>query len=136
MNTHTISYQLQEDHDLNVYYHNNTFWLTLSNMSKLFNCSTQKVFKALKEVLKKDNLDTLDVNQHLEITTNSGAKSIGNFYNLDVIMAIGYRLNPKETTEFRHWSMFVIKNFIFQQAKMEYSVVGSMKRKFTQLLSA
>jgi hypothetical protein len=51
-------------------------------------------------------------------------------------MAIGYLLNPKEATEFRLWSMFVIKNSIFQQAKMEYSVVGSLKRGFSHLISA
>ncbi len=135
METQTIFYQPQTDQrELNVYYHDNNIWLTLNNMSRLFNCSTQKIFKALKEVLKKDNFNVLDINQHIEVPTDSGSTSIGNFYNLDVIMAIGYRLNPKQATEFRLWSMFVIKNYILQQAKIEYGLVGSLKRKFSRLL--
>jgi len=137
MSAEIISYQSQsDDSELNVYYHNNTFWLTLNNMSHLFNCSAQKIYSTLKEVSKKDAFGTMVVNQHIEVTSISGKKSIGNFYNLDIIMAIGYRLNPNQATEFRLWSLFMIKNYIFQQAKIQYSVVGSLKRTFSQMLSA
>jgi hypothetical protein len=135
--TQTIPYQTgKEISNLNVQYHNQTFWLTLSSMSKLFNCSTQKIYKTLKDILKKDILIIEEANMHLEVKTKNGKRSTGNFYNLDIIMAIGYMLNPKEATEFRLWSMFVIKNNIFQQAKMEYSVVGSLKRGISHLISA
>ncbi len=137
MNVQLIPYQSQaDDSELNVYYYDNTFWLTLNSMSRLFNCSAQKIYTTLKEIQQKDTFSTIVVNQYIEVTSNSGKKSIGNFYNLDIIIAIGYRLSPKEATEFRLWSLFMTKNYILQQAKMEYSVIGSLKRTFSHILSA
>ena len=137
MNTQILSYQSQVDEkELNVYYHQHTFWLTLNSMTELLNCSASKVYSALKDIQKTDNLNTIVANQHIEVTSISGKKSIGNFYNLDVIMAIGYRLNPKEATEFRLWSLFMIKTYILQRAKIEYGIIGSLKKSFSNLLSA
>ncbi len=137
MNVQLIPYQSQvDDSELNVYYHDNTFWLTLNSMSCLFNCSAQKIYVALREIQQKDVFNTMVVNQYIEVTSNSGKKSIGNFYNLDVIIAIGYRLNPKEATEFRLWSLFMTKNYMLEQVKMEYGVIGSLKRTFSHMLSA
>lgn len=137
MNTQTLSYQSQKDKkELNVYYHSNTFWLTLNSMTELFDCSASKIYLTLKDIQKSDNLDTITVNKHLEVTSISGNRSIGNFYSLDIIMAIGYRLNPKEATEFRLWSLFMIKSYILQRAKVEYGIVGSLKKSFSRLISA
>ncbi len=137
MNTQTINYQPQTgSKSLNVYYHRDTFWMTLENMSHLFNSDAMKVYTALKKVVENDAFDILDSNEHIEIISDHGKQIVGNFYNLDVIMAIGYRLNPKEATEFRLWSLFVVKNYIRQQAKMEYGVVRSLKKSFSRLISA
>ena len=137
MNTHAINYQPQNGaKELNVYYHRDTFWMTLENMSHLFNSDAMKVYTAFKEVIEDGAFDILDSNDHIEVISENGTQIVGNFYNLDVIMAIGYRLNPKESTEFRLWSLFVVKNYIRQQAKIEYGVVGSLKKSFSRLLSA
>jgi hypothetical protein len=137
MNTHVLNYQPQKSlKELNVYYHKDTFWMTLESMSHLFNSDAMKVYSAFKKVLENDAFDILSSNDHIEIISENGKQIVGNFYNLDVIMAIGYILNPKEATEFRLWSMFIIKTHIRQQAKMEYSVVGSLKKGFSRLLSA
>ncbi len=137
MNTQTLSYQSQTDEkELNVYYCENTFWLTLNNMTKLFNCSASDIYRTLKDIQKSDNLNEITINRHLEVKSISGNKSIGNFYNLDVTMAIGYRLNPKEATEFRLWSLFMIKNYILQRAKLEYGIVGSLKKSFNKMLAS
>jgi len=137
MNTLAIKYQPQNGtKELNTYFHKDTFWMTLENMSHLFNSDAMKIYTAFKEVIKEDAFDILDSNEQIEIMSENGREIIGNFYNLDVIMAIGYRLNPKEATEFRLWSLFVVKIYIRQQAKMEYGVVGSLKKSFSRLLSA
>jgi hypothetical protein len=137
MNRQVINYQpLESSKELNIYYHKDTFWMTLESMSHLFNSDSMKVYTAFREVIKEDAFDIFDSNEHLEIINQYGSKIVGNFYNLDVIMAIGYRLNPKEATEFRLWSMFVVKNYVREQAKMEYGVVGSLKKGFSKLLSA
>jgi len=137
MNTLAIKYQPQNGtKELNTYFHKDTFWMTLENMSHLFNSDAMKIYTAFKEVIKEDAFDILDSNEQIEVMSENGREIIGNFYNLDVIMAIGYRLNPKEATEFRLWSLFVVKIYIRQQAKMEYGVVGSLKKSFSRLLSA
>ena len=137
MTAHAINYQPQSStRELNVYYHKDTFWMTFESMSHLFDSDSMKVYGAFKEVIKENAFDILDSNAYIEVISENGIRSVGNFYNLDVIMAIGYRLNPKEATEFRLWSLFVIKNYIRQQAKMEYGVVGSLKKSFSRLLSA
>jgi len=137
MNTNVINYQPQNSKkELNVYYHKDTFWMTLESMSHLFNSDALKVYKAFKEVVEDEAFDILESNEQLEVMSERGKSTLGNFYNLDVIMAIGYRLNPKEASEFRLWSLFVVKNYIIEQAKMEYGVVGSLKKSFSRLLSA
>jgi len=137
MNTQSINYQSENvTKELNVYYHKDTFWMTLENMCHLFNSDSMKIYTALKEVVKVNAFDLLEANEHIEVISENGTQIVGNFYNLDVIMAIGYRLNPKEATEFRLWSLFIVKNYILQQAKMEYGVVGSLKKSFSRLLSA
>jgi hypothetical protein len=137
MNTQVINYQPQNSQkELNVYYHRDTFWMTLESMSHIFNSDALKVYKAFKEVVEDEAFDILESNEQIEVISESGRVIIGNFYNLDVIMSIGYRLNPKEASEFRLWSLFVMKNYIREQAKMEYGVVGSLKKSFSRLLSA
>lgn len=111
MNTQIISYQNQET-KLNVYYHNRTFWLTLENISKLFQSDIKSVFQTLKEILQNEDLNEKSVNQHIEIPSQSGARLLANSYNLDIVMAIGYRLNVKEATRFRIWSMNIISKGI------------------------
>ena len=137
MKTQVISYETNESSDkLNVYYHDDTFWLTLENISRLFGSDTKSVYKTLKDVLRSGSLNDMKVNQHIEVTSQNGKKYPANFYNIDIIMAIGYRLNAFETTKFRLWSMYMVKNYLLQGAKMEYGMIGSLKRKFSYLLQS
>jgi hypothetical protein len=137
MNTQLIPYQSQTaDQELNVYMHEGSFWMTLSCMSRLFNSSTLEVYATLKDVIKGGAFDGLNINKRLEVTTVNKTRSVGNFYNLDIILAIGYKLNPKEAAEFFLWSQFMTKSYILQSAKIEYGIVGSLKKSFSKILSA
>ncbi len=137
MNTQLIPYQSQTaDQELNVYMHEGSFWMTLSCVSRLFNSSTLEVYATLKDVIKGGAFDGLNINKRLEVTTVNKTRSVGNFYNLDIILAIGYKLNPKEAAEFFLWSQFMTKSYILQSAKIEYGIVGSLKKSFSKILSA
>jgi hypothetical protein len=137
MNTQLIPYQSHTaDKELNVYMHEGSFWMTLSCVSRLFNSSTLEVYAALKDVIKGGAFDGLNINKRLEVTTVNKTRSVGNFYNLDIILAIGYKLNPKEAAEFFLWSQFMTKSYILQSAKIEYGIVGSLKKSFSKILSA
>jgi len=100
MNPQAIKYKATIDKkELNLYYHENNLWFTLNNISELFNCSIQKVYSALEQIVKKNKTTSDKFNKYIEITLENGAKSKGNFYNLDIIMAVGYMLNPKIAME-------------------------------------
>ncbi len=137
MRVQSVCYQSESlANDLNVYYHDETFWLTLENMSRLFGCDTKRIYKTLKEVLQTGKLNEMKVNQHIEVTSKNGKKYPANFYNLDVIMAIGYRLNAKETTQFRIWSMYMIKHYLLQGVKIHKGMVANLKLKLSQMLAS
>jgi DNA ligase (NAD+) len=113
MNSQAIKYETQVGKkQLNLYYHDDTLWFTLNNISELFNCSIQKVYTALKQVTKKNKITQDTCNRYIEITTENGKKSKGNFYNLDIIIAIGYMLNPKIAMEFYNRTLLIYKSAI------------------------
>jgi hypothetical protein len=131
MNARAVKYEAQVGKkQLNLYYHDNTLWLTLNNISELFNCSVEKVYKVLNQITKKSKITKSTCNKYLEITTDNGAKSMGNFYNLDIIMAVGYMLNPKIAMEFYNSSLFVYKNAVMHTRKSHRSFVTILKKIF------
>ena len=64
--------------------------------------------------MKKNKTTSDKFNKYIEITLENGAKSKGNFYNLDIIMAVGYMLNPKIAMEFYQSSLFIYKSTLLQ----------------------
>jgi hypothetical protein len=115
MNPQAIKYKATiNKRELNLYYHDNNLWFTLNNISELFNCSIQKVYSALEQIVKKNRTTSEKFNKYIEITLENGAKSKGNFYNLDIIMAVGYMLNPKIAMEFYQSSLSIYKSTLLQ----------------------
>ncbi len=118
MKTQAIGYQTQVGKkQLKFYYHDDTLWLTLNNISELFNCSIQKVYGVLTKITKKSKITQASCNKYIEVTTENGKKSKGNFYNLDIIMAIGYMLNPKIAMDFYSRSLDVYKDAVIRTQK-------------------
>ena len=77
-------------------------WMTQLQMSTLFGCSVQEVYTVLKGLFHNRELDERVVNRSIVVENSAGHYVPGNFYNLDAIIAVGYRLNPKETTYFSY----------------------------------
>lgn len=137
MFTKMISYEsAYTKSPLNVCYHEDSFWMTMESMGRLFGVSDKNVYRVLKEILTEGKLNEFKVNQHIEIEKADGKKYPANFYNLDVIMAVGYRVNTKETIAFRQWSMYMLKHYLLQGVQVNYSVIDALKRKVTQLIGA
>jgi hypothetical protein len=131
MNTRAVKYEAQVGKkQLKLYYHDNTLWLTLNNISELFNCSIEKVYKVLNQITKKSKITKSVCHKYLEVTSDNGAKSMGNFYNLDIIMAVGYMLNPKIAMEFYHSSLFVYKNAVMHSQKSQRGLLALLKKIF------
>ena len=109
-----IVYQSKNNENISVevLYDNEDFWLTQKSMSKLFNVEINTINYHLKEIFKTNELKEESVIRKIRITANDGKNYNTNFYSLDAIIAVGYRVNSKEATDFRIWATKVLKEYI------------------------
>ena len=89
-----------------------TLWLTQKGMSKVFDCSIDNVSLHLKNIFKDNELDENSVVEDSSITASDGKNYKTKIYNLDAIIAVGYRVNSKKATEFRIWATKVLKEYM------------------------
>lgn len=94
------------------FYHDETFWMTQKKIADLFGVQRPAITKYLKKIFETGELEEDSVSSILEHTAEDGKKYKTTFYNLDVIIAVGYRVNSKKATKFKIWSTKVLKEFI------------------------
>ncbi len=115
---------------IEVVYRDETFWMSQRGLAELFSVKIPAISKHLKNIFETGELDENEVISILETTTAHGAikgKTQTNktkFYNLDAIIAIGYRVNSYEATQFRIWATqtlkeFVIKGFVLDDERLK-----------------
>ena len=103
---------------VSVVFKDETFWLTQKAMAELFDVKVPAISKHLKNIFAEGELEEEVVVSKMEITTPHGAmegKTQTNetkFYNLDAIIAVGYRVNSKKATRFRQWATKTLKEYI------------------------
>ena len=109
-----IIYQSQNKKNVlvEVLYDNEDFWLTQKSMSKLFDVEVNTINYHLKEIFKSEELIEKSVIRKIRITAEDGKKYNTNFYSLDAIIAVGYRVNSKQATDFRIWATNTLKEYI------------------------
>ena len=95
-----------------------TIWLTQKSMAELFGVQTPAISKHLKNIFEEGELEEQVVISKMETTTQHGAianktqTSETNFYNLDAIISVGYRVNSIQATHFRIWATKVLKEYL------------------------
>lgn len=89
-----------------------TLWLTQKSMAKVFDCSTDNISLHLKNIFESNELDKNSVTEKFSATASDGKNYLTNFYNLDAIIAVGYRVNSKKATEFRIWATKILKEYM------------------------
>jgi hypothetical protein len=104
---------------------NETIWLTQTAMAELFGVKRPAITKHLKNIFASAELDEHLVSSILEHTTAHGAipgktqsRSV-KYYNLDAIIAVGYRVNSKRATQFRIWAGGIVKEYIIKGFAMD-----------------
>ena len=90
-------------------YKDETLWLSQKSMSKVFNVGIPAISKHLKNIFEDNELDRNSVISKMEITADDGKNYNTEVYNLDAIIAVGYRVNSKKATEFRIWGTKILK---------------------------
>ena len=112
------------DIKVDVYFQNETVWLTQKALAELFGVQRPSITKHLKNIFDSKELDKDSVCSILEHTADDDKKYKTQYYNLDAIIAVGYRVNSYQATQFRIWATqhlkeFIIKGFILDDERLK-----------------
>ena len=109
-----VLYQPNEQMSLEVKLENETVWLTQQQIADLFGVKRPAVTKHLGNIFREGELDITSVSSILEHTAADGKIYSTQFYNLDAILSVGYRVNSKNATLFRRWANQVLKEYMLR----------------------
>jgi len=109
---------------IEVRFQNEMIWLTQRLMAKLFDCSTDNISLHLKNIFADGELNEKSVAEDFSVTAADGKNYQTKHYNLDAIIAVGYRVNSKRATVFRQWATavlrdFAIRGYVIDKKRME-----------------
>jgi hypothetical protein len=88
-------------------------------MAELFNVDRTVITKHLKNIFEDKELDETSVSAKFAHTASDGKKYLTNYYNLDAIISVGYRVNSKQATLFRIWATTILKEYIIKGFSMD-----------------
>ena len=100
---------------VSVVFQDETFWLTQSGMAELFDCSTDNISLHLKNIYAEEELTPEATTEKISVVRQEGSRQVRrtlDHYNLDAIIAVGYRVNSKKATRFRQWATKTLKEYI------------------------
>ena len=109
-----VLYQPDETLSLEVRLEQETVWLTQSQMTELFRTSRNNITMHIGNIFKEGELDEKSVCKDSLRTAADGKKYRTKYYNLDVIISVGYRIKNPIGTRFRQWANTVIKQYLLQ----------------------
>lgn len=102
-----------------IYLQNETVWLTQQKIADLFGVKRPAVTKHLKNIFETGELQENAVCSKMELTASDGKKYNTQFYNLDAIISVGYRVNSTQATHFRIWATERLKEYIIKGFTMD-----------------
>lgn len=114
---------------LEVFFEGETFWLTQRRISELYGVDVRTVSEHLRNIFDSEELDEGSVVRKFRITATDGKAYDTQHYSLDAIIAVGYRVNSKQATQFRIWATatlkeFVIKGFVLDDERVKLNRPG------------
>jgi hypothetical protein len=122
---------------VNVYFEGETAWLTQKRISELFGVDVRTVNEHLLNIFKSKELEEKSVIRKFRTTANDGKNYLTNFYNLDAVISVGYRVNSARATQFRIWATkrlheYIIKGFTLDDERLKQG--GGRSRYYDELL--
>lgn len=100
---------------VSVVFKDENFWLTQSGMAELFDCSADNISLHLKNIYAEGELEPEATTEKFSVVRQEGSRQVQrsiDHYNLDAIIAVGYRVNSKKATRFRQWATKTLKDYI------------------------
>ncbi|MBK7468451.1 MAG: virulence RhuM family protein [Saprospiraceae bacterium] len=115
---------LQENIKVEVTFVEDSFWLTQKAICVLFNKAKSTISEHLKQIFESKELDENSVVRNFRTTAADGKTYNTTFYNLKAVLAVGYRVNSAEATQFRIWASntlqeFIIKGFVMDDERLK-----------------
>ncbi len=113
-----------KEQTIEVRYEDGSVWLTQKMMGELFDVKVNTINEHLKNIFTSSELDKNSVIRKFRITASDGKYYNTNFYSLDAIISVGYRVNSVKATQFRQWATgvlkeFAIKGYVIDKKRME-----------------
>jgi hypothetical protein len=113
--------------NIEVFFEEETFWLTQKKMAELFGVEVQTINYHLKEIFQSAELEEDGTIRKIRIVQREGSRDVAReveHYNLDAIISVGYRVNSQQATQFRIWATrtlkeFIIKGFVLDDARLK-----------------
>ena len=109
-----VLYQPDDNVRLEVRLQDETVWLTQQQMSELFSTTRNNITLHIGNIFKEGELEANSVCKESLLTASDGKKYWTKFYNLDVIISVGYRVKSKIGTRFRQWASVVLKDYLLR----------------------
>lgn len=113
-NNEIVLYQPDETLKLDVQVGDDTVWLSQSQMVELFQTTKQNISLHINNIFKEGELNAISVVKEYLTTASEGKKYRTKYYNLDVIISVGYRVKSLRGTQFRPWANKVLKEYLFR----------------------
>jgi len=113
-NGEIMLYQYEGFTQLEVKIKDETVWLTLNQMSELFDRDKSVISRHIKKVFEDQELDEMSVVAKNATTAQDGKVYQTEWYNLDVIISVGYRVKSKRGTQFRIWANSILKEYLMK----------------------
>lgn len=98
--------------DLKVSFDGKTVWLSQKQMAELFGKDVRTINEHIQNIFNTSELIEKSVVRKFRITADDGKNYLTNFYNLDMIISVGYRVNSIQGTQFRIWATNVLKKYL------------------------
>lgn len=113
-----------KEQGVEVYYKDENIWATQKAMATLFDVNVPAISKHLKNIFESGELKDDSVVSKMEITASDGKNYQTQFYSLDAIIAVGYRVNSVRATQFRQWAtsvlkVYAIRGYVLDRKRME-----------------
>ena len=113
-----------KEQGIEVFYKDKTVWCTQKAMGMLFDCDRSVVTKHLKNIFDSGELNESAVCAKFAHTASDGKNYMTQFYNLDAVISVGYRVNSIRATQFRQWAtsilkVYAIRGYVLDKKRME-----------------
>lgn len=119
---------------IDVQLNNENVWLSLNQLSTLFDRDKSVISRHLKNIFLENELDKNSVVAIFATTASDGKSYQVEYYNLDAILSVGYRVNSKQATKFRQWANKVLKDYILKGYALNNNILDTTHKEYQQLL--